>query len=92
MEIFNQDFKRELAMDILKSVDSYLEARQKLENKRATGFITSKQLEQELEVKYNTIQRWEKAGLRRYQPPMEETRKVYYRISDVLSFLGADHV
>lgn len=27
-------------------------------------------------------------GLLRYQPPVEDTRKVYYRVSDILAFLG----
>lgn len=42
----------------------------------------------ELGLKYNTLRRWEEAGLKRYQPPMEDTRKVYYRVSDILAFLG----
>jgi len=36
-------------------------------------------------------QKWEEAGLRRYQPPLEDTRKIYYRVSDVLKFLGVEN-
>ena len=28
---------------------------------------------------------------KRYQPPVEDTRKVYYRISDILAFLGVEN-
>ena len=34
----------------------------------------------ELDVDYSTLKRWERAGLRRYSPPIE----------DILIFLGAD--
>ncbi|MDU6561614.1 MAG: MerR family transcriptional regulator, partial [Streptococcus sp.] len=46
------------------------------------------QVMDELEVSYNTLKRWEEAGLKRYQAPVEGTRKVYYRKSDILAFLG----
>ena len=41
-----------------------------------------------LEIEYKTLKRWENNGLRRYQPPLEDTRKVFYRVSDILQFLG----
>ncbi|HGR7917100.1 TPA: hypothetical protein ACL6E7_000061 [Streptococcus pneumoniae] len=31
------------------------------------------------------------AGLRRYQPPLEDTRKIYYKISDIWKFLGVEN-
>ena len=43
---------------------------------------------EELDIKYKTLQKWENAGLRRYQPPLEDTRKVYYKVSDILNFWG----
>lgn len=45
----------------------------------------------ELDIKYMTLQKWEKAGLRRYQPPLEDTRKIYYRISDIWKFMGVEN-
>ena len=44
----------------------------------------------ELDIKYKTLQKWESAGLRRYQPPLEDTRKVYYKVTDILKFLGVE--
>ncbi|MDS6122462.1 XRE family transcriptional regulator, partial [Streptococcus pneumoniae] len=29
--------------------------------------------------------------LRRYQPPLEDTRKIYYKISDIWKFLGVEN-
>ena len=52
--------------------------------------MTPKQLKEELEIDYNTLKRWERAGLKRFTPPIEDTRKVFYRIDDILIFLGAD--
>lgn len=57
---------------------------------RITGLITPKQLKEELDVDYKTLQRWERAGLQRYSPPIEDTRKVFYRITDILVFLGVE--
>ena len=53
--------------------------------------MTAQQVMTELDIKYKTLQRWEKAGLRRYQPPLEDTRKVFYRVSDILLFLGVNN-
>lgn len=57
---------------------------------RITGLITPRQLQEELDIDYNTLKRWERAGLRRYMPPIEDTRKIFYKIEDILVFLGAD--
>lgn len=45
-----------------------------------TGLTTPTQIKNELDVDYSTLKRWERAGLRRYSPPIE----------DILIFLGAD--
>ena len=42
----------------------------------------------ELGIDYNTLRRWEDNGLPRYIPPLEDTRKVFYRVTDILQFLG----
>ncbi|CYU95319.1 hypothetical protein [Streptococcus suis] len=79
----------ELKTGILELIENYLEARE-LVKPRVTGLITAQQLKSELDIEYKTLQRWEKNGLRRYQPPLEDTRKIFYRVSDVLIFLGVD--
>lgn len=54
------------------------------------NLISKTRLKKELEVTDKTLEKWEANGLKRYQPPLEDTRKFYYRVSDVLIFLGAD--
>ena len=74
---------------ILEAIERYLKKRDEVPQ-RITGLIPSQQLMKELDIKYTTLQRWEKAGLRRYQPPLEDTRKAYYKVSDIWKFMGVD--
>ena len=80
----------ELKTGILELIESYLEAREKVKP-RILGLMTAEQLKDELDIEYKTLQRWEKHGLKRYQPPLEDTRKIFYRVSDVLKFLGVEN-
>ncbi|HIH7900897.1 TPA: XRE family transcriptional regulator [Streptococcus suis] len=77
----------ELKTGILELIGNYLEAREMVKP-RLTGLITAQQLKDELGIKNKTLKRWEDNGLRRYQPPLEDTRKIFYRVSDILIFLG----
>lgn len=83
----SKESEQDLTQGVLELVGSYLEAREQTPP-RLLGIITGQQAMDELEVSYNTLKRWEAAGLKRYQPPVEDTRKVYYRVSDILAFLG----
>lgn len=83
----SKESEQDLTQGVLELVGSYLEAREQTPP-RLLGIITAQQAMDELEVSYNTLKRWEEAGLKRYQPPVEDTRKVYYRVSDILAFLG----
>lgn len=71
-------------------VGKYLEAREMVKP-RVTGLITAQQVKDELDIEYKTLKRWEDNGLRRYQPPLEDTRKIFYRVSDILKFLGVEN-
>ncbi|HEO6767445.1 TPA: MerR family transcriptional regulator [Streptococcus agalactiae] len=51
------------------------------------GIVTQKELLALLDVSPNTLKTWEKKGLPRLEPPIEGTRTVYYKLSDVLDFL-----
>ena len=51
------------------------------------GIETQKELLALLDISPNTLKRWEKKGLPRLEPPIEGTRTVYYKLSDVLDFL-----
>ncbi|HEM4558260.1 TPA: XRE family transcriptional regulator [Streptococcus suis] len=80
----------ELKTGILELIGNYLEAREMVKP-RLTGLITAQQLKDELGIKNKTLKRWEDNGLRRYQPPLEDTRKIFYRVSDILIFLGVEN-
>ena len=80
----------ELKAKILEAIERYLKSRDTVKP-RLTGLISAQEVMDELDVKYKTLQKWEEAGLRRYQPPLEDTRKIYYRVSDLLKFLGVEN-
>lgn len=86
----SKESENELAHGVLNLVEKYLDARARLKP-RLTGLISAQEVMDELDIKYMTLQKWEKAGLRRYQPPLEDTRKIYYRVSDIWKFLGVEN-
>ncbi|HEM3615084.1 TPA: XRE family transcriptional regulator [Streptococcus suis] len=86
----SRESEQDLTHGLLDVVGKYLEAREKVKP-RILGLMTAEQLKDELDIEYKTLQRWEKNGLRRYQPPIEDTRKIFYRVSDILIFLGVEN-
>lgn len=52
------------------------------------GLIQQKELIKELGISLVTLHEWECLGLTRYCPPIEGTRKVFYKKSDVMKFLS----
>ena len=86
----SKESEHDLTHGILEVVEKYLEVRDRIKP-RLTGLISAQEAMDELDIKYKTLQRWESVGLRRYQPPLEDTRKIYYRISDLLKFLGVEN-
>ncbi|MGQ7453856.1 XRE family transcriptional regulator [Streptococcus suis] len=85
----SRESEQDLTHGLLDMVGKYLEAREKVKP-RILGLMTAEQLKNELDIEYKTLQRWEKNGLKRYQPPIEDTRKIFYRVSDILIFLGVE--
>ncbi|MCL4936272.1 XRE family transcriptional regulator [Streptococcus suis] len=79
----------DLKTGILELIENYLKAREQTPP-RLLGLITAQQVKDELGIKDKTLKRWEDNGLRRYQPPIEDTRKIFYRVSDILIFLGVE--
>jgi len=86
----SKESEQELAHGVLDLVENYLGARDTIKP-RLTGLISAQVAMEELDIKYKTLQKWENAGLKRYQPPLEDTRKVYYKVSDILNFLGVEN-
>ncbi|MHC3753373.1 XRE family transcriptional regulator [Streptococcus suis] len=86
----SKESEQDLTQGLLDIVGKYLEGLE-IVKPRITGLITAQQLKDELDIEYKTLQRWEKNGLRRYQPPLEDNRKIFYRVSDILIFLGVEN-
>ncbi|HEM4670535.1 TPA: XRE family transcriptional regulator [Streptococcus suis] len=86
----SRESEQDLTNGLLDMVGKYLEAREMVKP-RVTGLITAQQVKDELDIEYKTLKRWEDNGLRRYQPPIEDTKKIFYRISDILIFLGVEN-
>lgn len=86
----SKESEHDLTHGILEVVEKYLEVRDRIKP-RLTGLISAQEAMDELDIKYKTLQKWEDAGLRRYRPPLEDTRKIYYRVSDLLKFLGVEN-
>lgn len=85
----SKESEQELSQGVLALIDTFLKSQDKVSQK-TLGLMTAKQLKDELDIKDNTLKRFEAKGLKRYQPPLEDTRKAYYKVSDILIFLGAD--
>lgn len=86
----SRESEHDLTNGILEVVKRYLEAHDRVPQ-RLTGLISAKRLQDELDISYKTLHRWEEAGLRSYHPPLEETRKVYYKVSDIWKFMGVEN-
>ena len=79
MHILSEEFEDKLLKVIDNRFEDFLKATSKHNNKQLLG------------VGYNTLKRWEEAGLKRYQAPVEGTRKVYYLRSRIYAFLGVEN-
>ena len=85
----SKESEESLKMEVLKLVSGFLKSYTKPKPK-TLGLIAQDELLTDLSVSFNTLQRWEQAGLKRYMPPIEGTRTVFYKIYDVLLFLGVE--
>lgn len=85
----SRESENSLKRGILKLIQDFLQSYFK-PKPRLLGLITQDELQTDLSVSFNTLQRWEQAGLKRYMPPIEGTRTVFYKIDDILLFLGVE--
>lgn len=75
---------------LLELVGNFLELHDK-PAPRLLGLISRQQAMAELGIKRaQTFREWEKLGLRTYHPPLEDTRTIFYKVSDLLTFLGVE--
>lgn len=79
----------------LKQIESMLqtviELLKHLNNEKSrSGIYTQKELLALLSISPNTLKSWENKGLKRLEPPIENTRTVYYCIDDLIKFLSCE--
>ena len=86
---FSPDFEQSFGTSALTLISKFLDTYTKPEP-QLLGLISQKRAQKELEISHTTLLTWEKAGLKRYMPPVEGTRLIYYKITDLLVFLGVD--
>ena len=69
-------------------INDYLSRAMMSPHSDSVGLIQQKELIKELGISLVTLHEWERLGLTRYCPPIEGTRKVFYKQSDVMKFLS----
>lgn len=89
MNLFSNETEQDLKIQITSIVNNAVDNLQKLEP-RLLGLITRKQLKEELGISTPTIEKFERLGLKVYQPPLEDSRTKFYKVTDILSFLGVE--
>ncbi|MFS1663023.1 XRE family transcriptional regulator [Streptococcus sp. zg-JUN1979] len=89
MSVLSAETEQAFSMELLAMIDNYIKARDR-PHQRVLGLMTAEQVKHELDVSHSTLLRWEELGLKRYSPPLEDSRKVFYKVSDILIFLGVD--
>lgn len=60
---------------------------QELQSNSSHGIVTQKELLKILQISPNTLKSWENKDLKRLEPPIEGTRKIYYKLEDIIGFL-----
>ncbi|NQI34253.1 DNA-binding protein [Streptococcus suis] len=83
---------REAELELLEKVDRHLDKRLELEKQQLERFdlMPADEVAEKLKVSGTTLRNWEHMGLQRYQSPFENSKKIFYRISDVLKFLAVE--
>ena len=64
MQVLSEEYQKELAQGVISVLDKALEGYSKFD-KHQLGLNTAQQAMDELGLKYNTLRRWEEAGLKR---------------------------
>lgn len=89
MEVLSKWFETNLIERVVEILERYFDKRFELErNQRTCGLVSRKKLMDDLGIGTTTLNQWESAGLKRYQPPFERASKIYYKETDIERFLS----
>ena len=91
MQLLSQEVERTLVTTIQQQVKSYFEELREHEKKanNSLGLMSRKRACEELQITTQTIKEWERLGLKRWTPPLENSRTIFYKTADILAFLQA---
>lgn len=81
---------KSLKAGILELISNFLDSYTKPQPK-LLGLMTRQEVIKDLNISYNTLLSWERAGLRTYSPPLANTKIIYYHQGDILRFLGVEN-
>ncbi len=87
-----QLLSREAELELLEKVSDHLEKRLEIEKQHNDGWdlISRHDLLDKLGISGTTLNNWQEHGLKSFQSPFENSKKIYYRKSDVYNFLAVD--
>lgn len=88
MFALSRETELEMKESIISLISSYLQHNSI--NKKKLDLLTPQEVREELQIGHKTLNQWENAGLKRYVPPINDSRKYYYRVTDILIFLGGE--
>lgn len=86
MGAFSEEFEHSLLERVDDIANKKLELEKQLIN--PLDIITAKQLKETLGISSTTLTAWTRKGLKTYRPPFDESKKLYFRASDVINFLS----
>ena len=72
INLLSNETEQALIGGILTKLGTYLERYESLDNR--LGIISQREATEHLEVSYPTLRRWEARGLKRYTPPIADTK------------------
>ena len=87
-----QLFSRETELEFLGKIDDHLRKRMELEKQRDDNWdlISRSEVLEKLGISGTTLNNWQEHGLKSFQSPFENSKKIYYRKSDIYNFLAVD--
>ena len=86
----SRESEQDLAHGILEVGERYLEACNKVPQ-NITGMMNRTEVKEVLKISDNTLNKWERQGLRRLQPPDEGSRIIFYLVDDIRRFMGVEN-
>ena len=86
----SRESEQDLAHGILELIEKYHKVCNKVPQ-NITGMMNRTEVKEVLKISDNTLNKWERQGLRRLQPPDEGSRIIFYLVDDIRRFMGVEN-